>query len=920
MSKLNLDDPQLTAYALGELEGAAAAEVEKLLQENPDARAYVEELRGFGARLEQDLAAERAPGLTDAQKASIVAAVPLAPQGRGVRGEGARARPTPHKAGFLPSFWLASAAALLMVALVGWGLLSARHPQVVMAPTYEKKAVGDQRQPAVESEHDMERYDRILNSKSANGPYSDSSLAIPADVMAKAEIGDHFETINRMQSESQSAFGNNTARAFHSVQGNTKPSPAAPKAPFLGFIDGPNPLPPQVSQSSSSGSSASSSGGSSSSGGASGWGGLETEYKKSQRDLEALKREAMAQASETKFGPNAPVYAKTGDANNTAFWVDALRSAEKDAGKKLNASEKIEKLKKISNEQQHALVLITDGTEKKRAEGELENTKAALLFIEQQETIHNAEQYNRIFENSFKIVRGDDAVSTFSIDVDTASYSNMRRMIKQGQLPPADAVRIEELINYFSYDYAPPTDDKPFSSHVEVAECPWDPHHRLVRVGLKGKEIAQDKRPASNIVFLLDVSGSMNSPERLPLVKDGLKLMVKQLGENDTVSIVVYAGASGLVLPATNGLNQQAILDALDRLHAGGSTHGSAGIKLAYETAAANFIKGGVNRVILCTDGDWNVGTTGQGELVKLIEEKVKTGVFLSVLGYGMGNLKDGTMEQLADKGNGHYAYIDTLQEAKKVLVEEMSSTLVTIAKDVKIQVEFNPAVAGAYRLIGYENRVMAREDFNNDAKDAGEIGAGHSVTALYEVVPLEMLAGPAAQADGWRLELEKIEKEIGIAQGRLSRGGRLTTDAHEELEAKLAKLEPQAEELRRRLADTVDPLKYQKPPVVSEAAQNGELLTLKLRYKAPDEDKSKLLEYPVKDSGAKWKDSSKEYRFAASVAAFGMLLRDSQYKGLGNYDLVLELAQEGLANDKSGYRAEFVELIKRAKELSRGR
>src|SRR5882724_4561442 len=350
--------------------------------------------------------------------------------------------------------------------------------------------------------------------------------------------------------------------------------------------------------------------------------------------------------------------------------------------------------------------------------------------------------YDHIVENPFLDAK-NNPLSTFSIDVDTASYSNVRRFINEGSSPPKDAVRVEEMINYFTYDYSQASDDKPFAVHVDVASCPWEMSHRLVRLGLKGKEIATDKRGSSNLVFLLDVSGSMTPPQRLPLVKQAMRLLVEKLTENDRVAIVVYAGASGSALPSTTGDHKEQILQALEDLQAGGSTNGAEGIQLAYKIAADNFIKGGVNRVILATDGDFNVGVTSQGDLIRLIEEKAKSGVFLSVLGVGTDNLKDSTMQKLADKGNGNYAYLDSVDEARKVLVEQMNGTLVTIAKDVKIQVEFNPARVASYRLIGYEKRMLRKEDFNNDRVDAGEIGAGHTVTALYEVVPVGAASNP---------------------------------------------------------------------------------------------------------------------------------------------------------------------------------
>jgi Ca-activated chloride channel family protein len=451
-------------------------------------------------------------------------------------------------------------------------------------------------------------------------------------------------------------------------------------------------------------------------------------------------------------------------------------------------------------------------------------------------------------------------LSTFSIDVDTASYANVRRFINTGSLPPKDAVRIEEMINYFTYHDAPPTDNTPFAVHTEVAGCPWQPEHRLLRIGLKGREIDLEARPASNLVFLLDVSGSMNEPAKLPLLKSALHLLVDRLGENDRVAIVVYAGASGLALSSTSGLYKETMLAALDQLEAGGSTNGGSGIQLAYQTARENFLKGGTNRVILCTDGDFNVGITDQGSLTRLIEHEAESGVFLSVLGFGSGNLKDSTMEKLADRGNGSYAYIDSLNEARKVLVEQLGSTLVTIAKDVKLQIEFNPQRIAAYRLIGYENRLLRAEDFNDDKKDAGEIGAGHTVTALYELVP----AGSDSAPTG-----------------------------------------------------TVDDLKYQSAGESSQAADSDELLTLKLRYKEPDGESSKLIETVVNDNDQTCAQAGEDLCFAAAVAGFGMLLRDSPHKGNITFAAVHELASASRDADENGYRAEFIELVKKASRLA---
>ncbi|MEP5611345.1 MAG: von Willebrand factor type A domain-containing protein [Cyclobacteriaceae bacterium] len=468
---------------------------------------------------------------------------------------------------------------------------------------------------------------------------------------------------------------------------------------------------------------------------------------------------------------------------------------------------------------------------------------------------HNTEEYATIHENGFRKVL-DKPLSTFSIDVDAASYSNMRRFINNGQLPPKDAVRIEEMINYFGYNYKNPTGKDPFSINTELSKAPWNEEHLIVQVGLQGKKIEMDNLPASNIVFLIDVSGSMSAPNKLPLLKSAFKLLANELRPQDKVSIVVYAGAAGLVLPPTDGNDKGTMMKALDRLNAGGSTAGGAGIELAYKTAMENFVEGGNNRIVLATDGDFNVGASSNGEMERLIEEKRKGGVFLTVLGFGMGNYKDSKMEILADKGNGNYAYIDNMREAKKVLVNEFGGTLFTIAKDVKIQVEFNPSVVQAYRLIGYENRRLNDEDFNDDKKDAGELGSGHTVTALYEVIPTG------------------VDSEF---------------------------------------VKNIDPLKYQgqSNPITRDS---DELLTVKFRYKEPEGSKSKLITKIVQNEIRK---SGDNLNWSMAVAGFGMLLRDSEFKGDMTYASVLEMARESKGKDAFGYRREFIELVDLARSMS---
>jgi Ca-activated chloride channel family protein len=465
------------------------------------------------------------------------------------------------------------------------------------------------------------------------------------------------------------------------------------------------------------------------------------------------------------------------------------------------------------------------------------------------------ESYDRIVENDW-FDTTDKPLSTFSVDVDAASYSNVRRFLTQGQLPPADAVRIEELINYFDYDYPDPRGPHPFSITTEVADCPWNAQHKLVHIGLQGKRLEMDQLPPANLVFLVDVSGSMNEHDKLPLLKASFQMLVDQLRPQDRVAIVVYAGAAGLVLPPTPGSQRDAIRGAIDRLEAGGSTAGAAGIQLAYQVAQRSFMEDGNNRVILATDGDFNVGVSSDGELTRLIEAKRQTGIFLTVLGFGQGNLKDSKMEKLADTGNGHYAYIDNLVEGRKVFVNEIGATLLTLAKDVKLQVEFNPARVASYRLVGYENRLLQDRDFDDDTKDAGEIGAGHSVTALYEIA------------------------------------------------------------LRGDENEHTHPRKYSGLFVHDDAKKSAELLTVSFRYKRPDESQSRLLEVPVRDRRTRFADASDNFRFSAAVAEFGMILRRSDQAGTATIEQVIRTARSARGDDEHGYRAEFVSLAETAQSL----
>jgi Ca-activated chloride channel family protein len=472
----------------------------------------------------------------------------------------------------------------------------------------------------------------------------------------------------------------------------------------------------------------------------------------------------------------------------------------------------------------------------------------------------NTENYATIHENGF-LEAAKNPLSTFSIDVDAASYSNIRRFINNGQLPPKDAVRIEEMLNYFDYDYPQPRGADPFTASMELAACPWNGVHHLLHIGIQGKKISAEALPPSNLVFLIDVSGSMRSANKLPLLKSAFRILVEQLRPVDRVAMVVYAGAAGLVLPPTPGDQKAAIWNALDRLEAGGSTAGGAGLKLAYSVAEEHFVVGGNNRIILASDGDFNIGPSSNAEMERLVESQREQGIYMTVLGFGMGNYKDDRMEIIADKGNGNYAYIDNISEARKVLVNEFGGTLFTIAGDVKIQIEFNPAHVRGYRLIGYENRLLSKEDFNDDRKDAGELGSGHTVTALYEIIP------------------------AGIES---------------------AFLKP------------VDPLKYQHGDVQQRGAYSDELLTVKLRYKQPAEQESRLIVHTLNTVDFKAGDTSDNFRWSAAVAGFGMILRDSPYNGILDIGQVVEMAKSAVGPDPFGYRSECILLMESTRYLAK--
>jgi len=489
-----------------------------------------------------------------------------------------------------------------------------------------------------------------------------------------------------------------------------------------------------------------------------------------------------------------------------------------------------------------------------------QNVPSRIDYETEEKIDFNTESYKYIKENPFKEV-ATSPLSTFSTDVDTASYSNARRIINENQLPPKGAIRLEEFINYFSYNYKEPNDNHPFAINLKVGETLWNSQTKLIQIGLQTKKPNIDKLPHSNLVFLLDVSGSMSDHNKLPLLKQSLKLLVKQLRAEDSVSIVVYAGAAGVILDRANGNEKEIIIQALDKLEAGGSTAGGEGIRLAYDIAKKAFIKDGNNRVILATDGDFNIGQTSESDLVDLIEAKRETGIYLTVLGFGMGNYKDDKMESLADKGNGNYAYIDNLLEAKKVLVTQMSGTLYTVAKDVKVQVEFNPSKVLSYRLIGYENRALDNEDFNDDKKDAAEIGMGHSVTALYEL----------------KLKENKQKIDTNITK--------------------------------------VDKLKYQATKPTTEAIESNELATIKIRYKRPDSNSSLLMSRVIQIDSNEIEE--RDYSFVQAVTAFGMLLRNSEFRGDSSFEKVIQIAKQNRGEDLEGYRSEFIRVVEKAELLS---
>jgi Ca-activated chloride channel family protein len=809
-SRLDPDDPRLTAYALGELEGADATQVAAAVAADPSLQTVVEEIRATAGRLTAALEGEPLP--------KPARPVHLEPY-HTVR---------PARVFRFPYWKVAALAAAACFAVV-LALREAPREQEVATRRLEKmveRPSGTVAQTATPATPAVQ-------------PHNHIDMVSPKDTESAAQA--QTETTGTSSEPNDQIFA---------VVPNPPPTAATVPAAAAQVSAPPPPLPQSPA-------------------------GQERVVRMQAFEVKADESAGGNEATNTLAGTHLSVplgipapgtsgaLASAGEAKEKVIKLSPFMvSSEKDKGYKAPSTLAGSRVRTDLKDSSSTITVVT-----RQTTVDIGATNAASLARTGQP--FNTEAYDYVADNGF-LGAAQNPLSTFSVDVDTASYSNVRRFLVSNRRPPRDAVRIEELVNYFTYNYAAPkpADQDPFAASLEVAAAPWEPTHRLVRIGLKGRELASADRPAANLVFLVDVSGSMGEPNKLPLVQESLRTLVEQLKPEDHVAIVTYAGTSGLALPSTPLSHRQEILDAIDGLNAGGSTNGAMGIQLAYDVARANFIAGGVNRVILSTDGDFNIGVTDRGDLVRLIEEKAKSGVFLTALGFGMGNYKDATLEQLADKGHGAYAYIDSSREARKVLAEQVSGTLAVIAKEVKVQVEFNPALVQAYRLIGYENRLLKKEDFNNDKLDAGDIGAGHTVTALYEVIP----AGVE-----WKPE------------------------------------------------STVDELKYRKPagsPLARDESRpralptSQELLTVKIRYKAPDGAVSKLLEFPLTDKGAAFADASGDFKFAAAVAGFGMVLRDSPHKGAATLEAVRRWAEQGLTSDAGGYRGEFISLVKRAETI----
>jgi Ca-activated chloride channel family protein len=855
--RINPNDPKWTAYVLGELDDAERAAVERLIESSPDARALIDELAMAATAFENAFDAEPAAVLTPAQRAEVRRAAD---------------RPEPWWFGQMPMRWVWSAGTVMAAVIVAVVLQWPRSPELAPSPqapgslpSQQQPTRGEPSATSVAPRAATPARESSTGANSTIGAGRSTSVPTPTVSAAKAEP---FAA----RSDASASLPAASAAVAPSLALDASPLAAA-GATFSGTVrDATGSVLPGVTVTATNLATLAARTTVTDGNGRYTLRDLDpgqtyrltaslAGFQSASRDLPVSDVVAMTYNFNLTVGSLAETITITGETpvldarSTTARQVtipsEALAPSARSLPQQMAAAPAPPPPAGRGGAGRGGVAGGIVGG----AVGVAGGGASSDRFDRGRSS--NTESYARVAENGF-VRASQEPLATFSIDVDTASFSNIRRFLNQNQMPPRDAVRIEELVNYFTYDYPNPSGNRPIAASLAVTTAPWNSRNRLVRIGVKARDLASNRRPASNLVFLIDVSGSMATPEKLPLVKSGLKLLVDQLGENDVVSIVVYASGTGLVLPPTHGDRKDVIARTLDNLEAGGSTNGGAGIQLAYQQATANFIRGGVNRVILVTDGDFNVGVTDQANLTKLIEDRARSGVFLSVLGFGMGNLKDSTMERLADKGNGHYAYIDTLNEARKVLVEQMSSTLVTVAKDVKIQVDFNPAKVEAYRLLGYENRLLRPEDFNNDLKDAGEMGAGHTVTALFEIVP---------------------------------RGGAVP-------------------------GPSVDPSVFQAPATRSapQAGSNSsDLLVLRLRYKLPDAAESTRMDVPLPDRDVPFARADPDVRFAAAVAAFGMILKDSPYKGDATLEWVHDTAVGSAGRDRGGYRDEFVSLVRKA-------
>lgn len=834
MTSLNFqpEDPRLTAYALGELNQSECTQVEALLAESAEARRALEGIRETVALLRSELTFEPALKLTSSQRETVAAAT-----SSGFDDTVSKTQATMLSKN---SRWGAFAGTVTTVAAVAAAAvivpLISRSLQFDASRLSEDKSILASATPPVPSATEAS-IDRAELSTSIGADALSLESATSTVVLQPPDP--EAESIAIVVAE-KSALHDESVATASAPEGDGKEQQRKKSGeismPEPQLVAGVSPGPDQFAQD------------------------LDGESERlQQRQKQPAKKGDLSESMESK-GDSSVLLAELRSGSGEQI-ASGLEHESGQPGGKVSAGRELS----FAAATPRYRVLEPEAKTRGLNEAGLENlSKHNNLTVEDSYQRLNArvpyatpgtEAYDTIIENVF-LTPMEQPLSTFSIDVDTASYAHSRRFIQQGQLPPRNAVRIEELVNYFRYDYPEPTDGSPFSVNVDVATCPWAPEHKLARVGLKAKTIADDERPATNLVFLIDVSGSMAAQNKLPLVKQALSILVSKMGEDDQIAIVTYAGEAGLKLNSTSGSQQNVIQRAIDSLSSGGSTNGAAGINTAYETAIRSYIKGGANRVILCTDGDFNVGVSDDNTLVEMIQEKAASGVFLSVFGFGMGNLKDAKLEKLADKGNGNYGYIDGLQEARKVFSEQLSGTLITVAKDVKLQLEFDNSTVGAYRLIGYENRVLAAQDFDDDTKDAGEIGAGHTVTALYEIVPKAV----------W-----------------LSRVG----------------LNPEKFDIVER-------------DVEGKEATDGRLFTVKLRHKLPDAETSeRSIDYAAMNSDVQLSDSSVDLRFAAAVASFGMQLRDSKFRGHWSLQNVLSTAEASLGVDHSGERTEFTDLVR---------